>query len=67
VITQLREMGSAGQSTKVAVKNHQKPISFVVVEMDHLPITVATVERNGWFSCKVFHGSQFLKQFARLE
>ena len=67
VIAQMREMGSAGQSTKVSMKNHQKPIPLVVVERYCPPFTVATVERNSRLSCKVLHGASFLIRINRQE
>jgi hypothetical protein len=65
VIAQPREMGSAGQSTKVSMKHHQQPISFALVKRNCLPFGVATGERNGGFSCKILHGASFLIRINR--
>jgi len=55
MITQLRDMGPAWQSGKMAVKNHQKPISLEVFKMMATPLAVSNAERNRRFSRQIIH------------
>jgi hypothetical protein len=55
MITQLHDMGSARQSAKMAVKNHQKPTSPVVFEMMAATFAVPKTESNSGFSCQIVH------------
>jgi hypothetical protein len=55
MITQLRDMGSARQSAKMAVKNHQKPIPLVVSKIMATTLAVSKAESNSGFSCQIFH------------
>jgi hypothetical protein len=55
MITQLHDMGSARQSAKMTVKNHQKPIPFVVFKMMATTLAVAKTESNSGFSCQIIH------------
>ena len=55
VIAQLRDMCSAGQSAKMAVKNQQKPVSPIVFELMAMTCAVAKVEIMGRLSCHVIH------------
>jgi hypothetical protein len=48
-------MGSAWQSAKMAVKNHQKPVSPVVFKMMDMALAVSKAEINGGLSCQIFH------------
>jgi hypothetical protein len=48
-------MGSARQSPEMAMKNHQKPIPFVIFKMMAAPLAVRKSESNSGFSCPVIH------------
>jgi hypothetical protein len=56
MITQLRDVRPAGESTEMTMKDHQKPIAFVIIEMMGLAIAVMKVEWNGQLVCEAFHG-----------
>jgi hypothetical protein len=55
MITQLHDMGSARQSAKMAVKNHQKPISLVVFKMMATTFAIPKTESHSGFSCQMIH------------
>jgi hypothetical protein len=55
MITQLRDMGSARQSAKMAVKNQQKPIPLVVFKMMATALAVSKAESNSGLSCQILH------------
>ena len=60
VLPQLREMGAAGQSAEVTVKNQQQPRAFIVSQMVHLPLTVGKRKRHRRFSGQI-HGVSLSK------
>ena len=58
MITQLRDVRAARQSAKVAMKNHQEPVSPVVIETVNFAVAVPKVERHGGFSRQISMGIQ---------
>jgi len=57
VITQLRDVRPAGESTEVAMKHHQQPTSPVVFEKVGFPAAVPKVERDGRVSRQIAHAT----------
>jgi len=56
VITQLRDVRTAGESTEVPVKDQQKPMPPEFFEPVGIAAAVAEIKRNGGFSGEVFQG-----------
>jgi hypothetical protein len=56
MITQLRDVRPAGESTEVAMKHHQQPASPVVLEKEGFSAAVPKAERDGGISRQIPHG-----------
>jgi len=57
MITQLRDVCPARESTEVAMKHHQQPTSPVVFEKVGFPAAVPKVERDGRMSRQIAHAT----------
>lgn len=66
MITQLHDVGSAGQSSKMAVKNHQKPFTLIVFKSMNASLAVCKSEINSRFPCQVIHHDHLFYMFHRL-
>jgi len=56
MLTQLREVRPAGESAKVAMKNHQEPPATVIIELVEMAIAVVEAEGDRRLVRQVFHG-----------
>lgn len=54
---QLREMDPAGQSTEVAVKNHQQPTALIILKLMCISFTVCQTKENSWLAGHFWHES----------
>ena len=56
MITQLRDVRAAGESAEMAVKDHQEPLTPVLVELVADSPAVAEIERYGGFARQILQG-----------
>lgn len=57
VLSQLRQMLSARQSSEMPVKDQQQPVAPIIVQPVRAPLGIIERKRHGRFTCSVLHGA----------